>query len=88
MANPKTKEQWIDAGYVYDNDSFCRACGVPIEWWITPTGHKMPMTVREEKRDAGRGFFDPPQQLIRVPHWADCEFASDFRKKKLKEGKV
>lgn len=77
---PDTKEGLQDAGYVYDGDSRCKGkdCGELIEFWITPTGAKMPMSVIAEKKTPG--FFDPPSRLLRVPHWGVCPNTKDFRR--------
>ena len=79
MAIPEKREDLEAMGYVYDNDAHCRGCGQPIEWWITPKGKKMPMTVKEVKSPGGA--FAPSVKLIRVPHWRECENADDFRRK-------
>jgi len=74
MKFPAKSDELKAAGYEYDNDSKCRGCGARIEWWITPKGKKMPMTVtptstvQQSKAD------------VRQPHWADCPNAGDFRK--------
>ena len=80
MAIPDKREDLVAMGYVFDNDAHCRGCGVPIEWWITPKGKKMPMSVKEVKKN--EGFFTPPSEFIRIPHWTDCPEADSFRKKK------
>jgi hypothetical protein len=73
---PATSDELKKAGYEYDNDSRCRSCGEPIEWWITPSGSKMPMVVKK----AGSVLLQAGE--VRVPHWADCPNANDFRKRK------
>ena len=67
MPFPTTIEELKSAGYKFDNDSNCRACGERIEWWITPRGKKMPMTVDE----AGNC----------ESHFSNCPNANDFRSK-------
>ena len=81
MAIPTKKEDLEALGYLFDNDARCRACGVPIEWWITPNGKKMPMSVREVK-DESKAFPQPVLRLERIPHFSDCPNAADFRSKK------
>jgi len=76
---PEKKQDLEAAGYVFDNDARCRGCGAAIDWWITPRGKKMPMTVKEVK-DERKGAFAPVEEFIRVPHWTDCPNAGDFRK--------
>lgn len=46
MTFPATSDQLKRAGFEYDNDGFCRRCGDPVEWWITPSGNKIPLTVK------------------------------------------
>jgi hypothetical protein len=79
MALPEKREDLIALGYVFDNESHCRGCGAEIEWWITPKGKKMPMSVKEVK-DEEKGFFAPVEKVVRIPHWTDCPNAADFRK--------
>ena len=80
-AIPESREDLIALGYVFDNDAHCRGCGAPMEWWITPKGKKMPMSVKEV-RDETKGPFAPIEKVIRIPHWSDCPNADDFRKGK------
>jgi len=67
MPFPETIDELRKAGYVFENDSNCKACGAPIEWYRTPKGKMMPMDV-EPGGDC-------------VPHWGTCPNATDFRKK-------
>jgi len=76
MAIPETKEGLEEAGYVYDNDAVCRGCRQAIEWWITPKGKKMPMSVIEVRES----LVKPVECIRRVPHWTDCPNAQDFRR--------
>jgi hypothetical protein len=62
-----TREGLVAAGYKYESTANCRGCGVPIEWWTTPRGKKMPMSVKVKN--------------ARVPHWAECPAADSFRRK-------
>jgi len=83
-AIPQNREELVAMGYVFDNDACCRGCGAPIEWWVTPRGKKMPMSVQEVKE--GEGFFAKVTGFIRVPHWSDCPEASAFRKNTKQAG--
>jgi hypothetical protein len=78
MAFPDTKETLEAAGYVFDNDGVCRgpSCGARVEWWITPDGKRMPMSVQEIK--IGEGYFAKAIGFKRIPHWADCPDAKRF----------
>jgi hypothetical protein len=84
---PTSKEGLEAAGYLFDNEGYCRACHAPIEWWICPpkrradgemSSAKMPMDV-VPVRD-GQGFFAPVKEWKRIPHWASCSHAKDFRR--------
>lgn len=77
MALPETLAGLKDAGYVFDNDAKCRGCGEPIEWWITKSGRRMPISVVEVK-DKPVG---PIKEFKRVSHFAVCPNADDFRRK-------
>jgi hypothetical protein len=76
---PTKREELVDAGYVFDGEGYCRGCGAAIEWWITPSGKKMPMSVQEIKKE-GAGFFAPVIGYKRVAHWGVCPNASDFKR--------
>lgn len=43
MPFPKTEEELNSAGYQFTGQSICRGCGALMEWWITPSGKKMPL---------------------------------------------
>jgi hypothetical protein len=75
---PRTWQELADLGYVFDNESCCKGCGAQIEWWITPKGNKMPMSIVEKKD--GVGFFAKTVGFLRVAHFVDCPNAKDFRK--------
>jgi hypothetical protein len=76
---PTKREDLVLMGYVFDNEANCRGCGAEIEWWITPKGKKMPMSVKEiRERDSP---ISPIKEIQRVPHWSDCPNAEDFRRK-------
>lgn len=79
MAIPTKREDLVAMGYLFDNDAKCRGCGAAIEWWITPKGKKMPMSVKEV-RDETLSFPQPVVRLDRIPHWTDCPNAEDFRR--------
>jgi hypothetical protein len=72
MAIPTQREELVAAGYVFDDESRCRWCGIEIEWWLTPKGAKMPFRVIEVK-DTTKIFPQPILRIDRVPHFADCE---------------
>jgi len=77
---PQTWNQLADAGWVYDNDARCKGCGAQIEWWYNANGNKVPMSIVEKKD--GVGFFAKTVEFLRVPHFATCENAAQFRRKK------
>jgi len=74
MDFPATSDELKKGGYEYDNDANCRGCGESIEWWITPKGKKMPMTVRKT------ATVQHATADMRTPHFADCPNVKDFRK--------
>ena len=65
MPFPETTGELVQAGYKFDGEGRCRACGERIEWWITPREKKMPMEV------------DPHGNC--EAHWANCPNAKEFR---------
>jgi hypothetical protein len=71
---PATSDELKAAGYEYDNDSNCPGCGAPVEWWITPNGKKMPLTVTKT------ATIHHATADVRQPHFSDCPNAKDFRK--------
>ena len=78
MALTDKKEDLEAMGYVFDNEAHCRGCGAYIEWWITPRGKKMPMSVKEvRERESPIASI---KEILRIPHWTDCPNAGDFRK--------
>lgn len=80
MPLPTKKEDLEAAGYLFDNEGTCRGCGERIEWYITPAGKKMPMSVVEvRERDSP---IAPIKEIQRIPHWSNCSHAGDFRKSK------
>lgn len=76
MNFPATSNELRAAGYEYDNESTCRGCGETIEWWITPKGNKMPMSVQRKSADVLHS-----SEEVRVSHFQTCPKAGDFRRK-------
>jgi hypothetical protein len=68
MPFPKDADALKAAGYKFDNDAVCRGCGDEIEWWISPSGKKMPMNPMKAGSEAA------------VNHFATCSDAPLFRK--------
>lgn len=75
MAIPDNSNDLRAMGYTYDNDSSCRGCGAKIEWWITPRGKKMPMSIKIVGTLA-----EGNRREALEPHWSSCPSAEDFRK--------
>jgi len=71
---PATSDQLKAAGYEYDSDSTCRGCGAFMEFWITPNGKKMPISIVK--------VGDPLKTSaeLRQPHFSDCPEAKSFRR--------
>ena len=68
MAFPQTFDEMKARGYQFDNDAICRGCGDDIEWWITPTGKKIPMNPMTSRSSQA------------VAHWATCTEQDTFRR--------
>jgi hypothetical protein len=68
MAFPQTFDEMKARGYQFDNDAICRGCGDDIEWWITPTGKKIPMNPMTSGSSQA------------VAHWATCTEQDTFRR--------
>lgn len=71
---PATSDELKKAGYEYDNDGVCRGCLSPIEWWLTPDGKRMPISVQK----ANNVLFDSSEK--RISHFANCPEAKSFRR--------
>jgi hypothetical protein len=65
MPFPKTLDELRAAGYKFEGHSRC-ACGVVIEWWITPNQKRMPMDVTDSGKAAA--------------HWGTCPKAGNFKR--------
>jgi hypothetical protein len=70
MSFPDTCEAMEMAGYRRRNYSRCDGCMAAVEWWITPTGQRIPMEHM------------PYPGSKAVSHWAVCPKEDQFRKKK------
>jgi len=68
MAFPQTFDEMKARGYQFDNDAIFRGCGDDIEWWITPTGKKIPMNPMTSGSSQA------------VAHWATCTEQDTFRR--------
>ena len=69
MGFPRDAVEMKNRGYVFDNDATCRGCGDDIEWWVTPTGKKIPMNPM------------PSSSTPAVAHWSTCTEQDSFRSK-------
>jgi hypothetical protein len=69
MPFPRTLDELKAAGYRFDNEATCRGCGDDLEWWISPTGKKIPIN----PMSAGTS--------LATAHWATCSESDSFRKK-------
>lgn len=45
MAIPDTRDGLESVDYQYSGSSTCRRCGTEIQWFVTPKGKRMPMSV-------------------------------------------
>jgi len=71
MPVPDNRTDLEMMGYRYDGSGFCRGCGASLQWFVTPNGKKMPMSVQNETEE---------KETLEV-HWSVCPKAKDFRKK-------
>lgn len=58
------------AGYLKANNGQCHGCFSAIEWWVTPSGKKMPFNPM------------PTESSEPIAHFATCPFSKDYRKRK------
>lgn len=77
---PATSDELRKAGYMYSSEGPCRGCGEPIEWWITPAGRNMPISIQK----AENVLFDSGEK--RISHFAVCPEAKTFRKGRSNAG--
>ena len=68
MPFPKNIDELIKAGYQFDNHANCRGCAEIIEWWVAPSGKKMPMDVHTDGTV--------------LSHFSTCPKAANFRREK------
>ena len=64
MPFPKTSDELKAAGYVFENDATCKACGEPIEWYTTPHGRKIPMDPMSKGTDPAITHFSTCSDLF------------------------
>lgn len=67
---PRNSTELKFRGYTKSGNAHCRECVAPIEWWITPTGKRIPINAMPE-------LLTPA-----VPHWSTCTNPNRFRKAK------
>jgi hypothetical protein len=65
IRDPLTRKELDALGYTWVSVGECRGCHERIEWWSTPSGAKMPMTVRADD--------------LTVNHWSICSARRQFR---------
>jgi hypothetical protein len=70
MPFPKTRKEMEEKGYTRKSYARCRGCGDSMEFWITPTGHNIPMDPM------------PMEDSPAVSHYVRCPKAQTFRKSK------
>jgi len=73
MAIPETTNALREAGWEYSGEATCRGCGERIEWWITPSGKNMPVSVKDV------GTIKTGRKEIRMSHFSDCPSVNQFR---------
>jgi hypothetical protein len=69
---PQNNTEMLMRGYEPNGgpQATCRACNAPIEWWMTPTGRKLPMNPM------------PTPETPAIAHWSTCTNPDRFRKAK------
>lgn len=80
MPLPTSKAGLEAAGYTFDGDGRCKACGVPIEFWITPNNKRTPFANIEVRETDSP--ISPVKEFKLVSHFADCPEAGSFRRRK------
>jgi len=77
MPIPNRRDDLQSFGYSYSNTARCgsgvpgKGCNAVIEWWLTPSGKKMPFTITMSGENE-----------VLEPHWSSCPKADSFRRKK------
>ena len=64
MAIPETTNALREAGWEYSGEATCRGCGERIEWWITPSGKNMPVSVKGCRHHQNRKEGNPRVALF------------------------
>lgn len=67
---PKNSTELKFRGYTKSGNTHCQACGAPIEFWVTPTGKRIPINAMPE-------LLTPA-----IAHWSTCTDPNRFRKAK------
>ena len=70
LSFPKNSTAMRFHGYAKSGEGRCQACGMSLEWWLSPAGNRMPM--------------NPMPDLLTpaVSHFATCPDAKRFRRGK------
>jgi len=76
MKFPATSTELKASGYEFNGEAICKGCKESIEFWITPQGRKMPMTVKNNSTVRVAALD------MREPHFATCSHADEFRRKR------
>jgi hypothetical protein len=71
---PINRREMETSGYKYLNNSTCRSCNAPIEWWLTMNGKKVPYNMPDP------AALDPLWAKA-VAHFATCPNAGEHRNK-------
>jgi hypothetical protein len=84
MPLPNTRDELEKLGYRFENESRCRACGIPVVWYSTPNRNpetsKLNRICFEIRKNA-------EDNMILIAHFPSCPNAADFRKKGGRFGK-
>jgi hypothetical protein len=70
MPFPANRKEMEDRGFIRKSYTRCKGCGDSMEFWITPSGHHIPMNPM------------PMAESPAVSHYVSCPKAEEFRKRK------
>ena len=82
MPLPDTFVELALAGYHYQGSGHCKACGVRLEWFLTPKLHRIPFSGKQQVIVGEDTIRSITSDVKIEPHFATCPQAEQFRRKK------
>jgi len=82
MPLPNTLSGLANAGYVHGGTERCAACGVKLEWFLTPKNHWIPMSLVRRVIVGEDVIQDVTSETQYEAHFASCPKAERFRRKR------